>query len=58
MKDYDSGMKPVVKDFQKSKECYAETYDQAPLKYIERNDKTQAKAAKKLKSQKHVGRYE
>ena len=58
MKGYRQGdMKPEVKDWQKGYDCYAEKYDQAPLKYVERQDKSQKKAAAKLKSEAYKGRY-
>ena len=54
MKDYKEKM---VKDYQKPEKCYAEKFDQAPLRYMERQDKMQAKEAKKIRQQMFEGRY-
>jgi len=58
MKKMYEGMSPKVESYQKGASCYAESFDQAPTRYIERNNKEQSKAASKLKSQSYKGRYE
>lgn len=59
MKDgYRQGdMSPDVKDYQLPNSAYAEKYDQAPLRYVERNDRMQEKQASKLRGQSYKGRY-
>lgn len=47
-----------VDDYSKPKACYAQTYDQAPLNYISRNDSLQKHEASKLRSEAHKGRYD
>ena len=58
MKNKYEGMSPKVESYQKGFGCYAESFDQAPTRYVERNDREQMKAAKNLKSQSYKGRYE
>ena len=58
MKNKYEGMSPKVESYQKSSSCYAESFDQAPTRYVERNDRSQMQEAKKLKSQSYKGRYE
>ncbi len=58
MKGYKQGdMNPDVKDFQKPKDCYTQSYDQAPLNYIERQNRRQGKDASKLRGEAFKGRY-
>lgn len=57
MKNKYDGMSPKVESYQKGSSCYAQSFDQAPTRYIERNDREQSKAASKLKSQSYKGRY-
>ena len=55
---YNQGdMKPEVKDFQKPESCYAEKYNQAPLDYVERQNRQEMKAGKDLKREAYRGRY-
>jgi len=60
MKDgYRQGdMDPEVKDYQTPASAYAESFDQAPLRYIERNNRMREKEASKVRSQKYMGRYD
>jgi hypothetical protein len=51
------GYGPKVKDFSKPSSCYAESFDQEPTKYIERQNKQQERAAKQIKKQSYQGRY-
>lgn len=51
-------MMPKVEDYQKPESCYSQYYDQAPLNYVERQDRQQMKAAAKLKGEAHRGRYD
>ena len=57
---YDQGnMKAHVKDWQKPKSCYSQSYDQKPTKYMERQNRVQIKAASKLRGEEyHMGRYD
>ena len=50
-------MKAEVKDCQTPKGAYAETFDQSPLMYKERQDSRMVKAGSKLKSESFKGRY-
>ncbi len=51
-------MMAKVEDYSKPKGCYAQTYDQAPLSYISRNNYTQKHEAMKLRNEAHKGRYD
>lgn len=50
-------MSPKVKDMQKPKGCYTQSFDQAPLNYVERQNKRQGKEASKMKGEAFKGRY-
>lgn len=54
---YGSPSEKKVKDLHKSDDCYSGRYDQAPLRYIERQDKIQSKAAGKIRADEYKGRY-
>lgn len=55
---YNQGdMKPEVHDFQKPESSYCQKFDQAPLNYVEREDRRQANAGKKLRGEAYKGRY-
>jgi hypothetical protein len=55
----DSSMKAMVENYQKPEKAYSQSYDQAPLNYIERQDKIQVREASKLKSESFKkGRYD
>jgi hypothetical protein len=59
MKGYARGdMKPTVKDFQKPESCYSQKYDQAPTRYVERNNAMQSREASKMKREAYKGRYD
>ena len=51
-------MKPKVMDYAKPADSYSQKYNQAPLNYIERNDKCLKHEAKQLKKQEYKGRYQ
>ena len=60
MKEYGfkkGDMKASVKDFAKPADAFSQKYDQAPLRYIERQNSIQKKEAGKLKGQDFKGRY-
>lgn len=46
-----------VKDWHKGEDCYSGRYDQSPLRYVERQDSHQAKAAGKVRKNEYKGRY-
>ena len=61
--DYNQGnkagdMSPKVEDYQTPAAAYSQSYDQAPLKYVERFDKRQVKTASKIRSQKYMNKYD
>ena len=51
-------MKAHVSDYQTPAKAYSQNYDQAPLNYIERQDKRQGKEAGKLRNEDYKGRYQ
>jgi len=51
-------MRAHVEDFAKPEKCYSQKYDQAPLNYVERNDRLQGHEASKLRGEAHYGRYD
>ena len=58
-KGYKQGdMSPQVEDYQKPESCYSQKYDQAPLNYVERQDRIQMDESKKLRGEAFKGRYQ
>lgn len=59
-KGYKQGdMMAKVEDYQKPEKCYSQKYDQAPLNYIERQNKMQMHESSKLKGEAYkYGRYD
>tara|TARA_R110002126_G_scaffold4874_2_gene25129 strand:+ start:595 stop:777 length:183 start_codon:yes stop_codon:yes gene_type:complete len=51
-------MKASVESYAKPESCYSQKYDQAPLNYVDRQNRIQGKEAGKLKSEAHRGRYD
>lgn len=61
MKDYGykaGDMKAHVMDYAKKQDAYSQKYDQAPLSYVERQDRMLGKEAAKLRKQAYKGRYD
>lgn len=54
----DGDMKATVEKMQKPAASFSQSYDQAPLNYIERQNRSDSKAASKIKSQSYRGRYD
>lgn len=52
-----SEMKPHVEDYAKKEDSYSQKYDQAPLSYVERQNRIMKQSADKLKGQDYKGRY-